>query len=143
VSHSHIRATPEPPPPLPQVAFGVFSRLAIFTCVVLAVAACLFLWYNYRNSTFFDRHQTVDGSVSDVRIAVDYPFDSGYGGRVVYKAEARVLFMAEGKPQNRWLPVAEPSTSTAWLRFQIPNPITKCIVYWVPGHLDNARCKLK
>jgi hypothetical protein len=110
---------------------------------MLAVVAAAFLWYNYRNSTFFERHETVDGTVSDVRIVVDRVIDGGYGGRILYKTEAHVRFTAEGKVRDRWLLAADPSSDASWLKLQIPTPIEKCIVYWVPGHLDNARCKLK
>jgi hypothetical protein len=143
VSHTHIRAQPEPPPPVPQVAFGVFTRLAAFTCLLLVVIAVAVVWHNYRNSTFLERYQTVDGTVSEVRIVVDRVIDAGYGGGVLYKTEAHVLFTAEGKLQDRWLLAAEPSRDTSWLKLQIPASIKKCIVYWVPGHLDSARCRLK
>jgi hypothetical protein len=111
--------------------------------VLLPVLAGGFLWNNYRNSTFWDRHESVDGTVSEVRIVVDSMHETLYGGSVVYRTEAHVSFSAEGQLQDRWLTAGEPSRSTAWLRFRIPSPIKKCIVYWAPGHLDSARCELK
>ena len=143
MSHSHIRAQPEPPPAIPQVARGVFARLAIFTCVLIPVMAGGFLWVNYRNSTFWERHNAVDGTVSEVRIVPDSMRESLLGGRVFYRTEAHVQFTAEGQSQDRWLIAGEPSSSTAWLRFKIPSSIKKCIVYWAPGHLESAQCELK
>jgi hypothetical protein len=117
--------------------------LAIFTGILLPVVAAGILWTNYRNSTFWERHEAVDGTVSEIRIVPDSKRETLYGGLVAYRTEAHVQFTAEGKLQDRWLIAGEPSTSTAWLKFKIPSPIKKCLVYWAPGHLEAARCDLK
>ena len=138
MSHSHIRddRTARLPAPRPQYAFW-----ACVCCIVLGVGA-YFLWSNLRASEFWERHSSVEGTVSETRVVVDHIRDGGYGGKIYYRLEARVTFHAEGQDQDRWLTVPADSMDRATLVALASGHPRNCRVYWVPGHADNAKCSL-
>jgi hypothetical protein len=136
MTHSHIRIH-EPLPPLkPQYAVW-----AILGCILIAVSA-LYFWSNLRADAFWEIHSSAEGTVSETRIVVDHVRDSGYGG-VVYRLEAHVSFKAEGRDQDRWLTVSTDTADRGMLMAKLATNPKTCRVYWVPGHPDNAKCKLR
>lgn len=95
MSHSHIRVHETAPQLKPQLAFWAF-----LVCIVLVVVS-LFLWSNLRGAEFWEKHSSVEGMVSDIRVVLDHALDSQYGGQIYYRLEAHVTFRAEGHEQDR------------------------------------------
>jgi hypothetical protein len=134
MSQSHIRVRREAPPAKPHYVFVAF----VF-CALVAVCASIF-WSNFRGSMFWETHSAAEGQVSETRVVVDRIIDSTYGGRVLYRLEAHVRFMAEGQMQERWMVVREDTHDRALLMAeQASNPKT-CEVYWTSGHPEDAGC---
>jgi hypothetical protein len=138
MSHTHIRVdkTAHLPAPRPQLAVWAWVG-----CIVLGVGA-YFLWSNLRASEFWERHSSVEGAVSDTRVVVDHIRDGGYGGHIDYRLEAHVTFHAEGQDHDLWLTVPSDSMDRATLNALASGHPKNCLVYWVPGHADIAKCKL-
>jgi hypothetical protein len=136
MSHSHIRVHETAPPPKPQYTFW-----ASVSCIVVCVIA-VFLWSNLRADEFWERHSSVEGTVTETRVVMDHIRDSQYGGHIYYRLEAHVRFRVEGKDQDRWLTVPQDSMDRATLTALATGHPKKCLVYWVPGHAENAKCKL-
>jgi hypothetical protein len=138
MSHSHIRVdkAAQLPTPKPQYVFW-----ACVTCIVLGVGA-YFLWSNLRASEFWERHSSVEGTVSETRVVVDHIRDGGYGGHIYYRLEALVAFHAEGQDEDRWLTVPADSMDRATLTALASGHPKSRLVYWIPGHADNAKCRL-
>ena len=84
----------------------------------------------------------VNGQLLETRIAVDYPWDGYYGGYILYHIEAKVLFTADGRQQERWLRASGMTSTRTTLRMKLASHPTRCTVYGVPGHLDHAKCQL-
>ena len=86
---------------------------------------------------------TATGTVQEARIVVDHTVDNEYGGQIHYRIEARVHYMVEGQEQDRWLTASEAMTERGLLVEELEPPPQTCLVYWVPRHPENARCRLK
>jgi hypothetical protein len=102
----------------------------------------VFLWGNVRADEFWQKHSTVEGTVSETRVVMDHIRDGKYGGRIYYRLEAHVFFRAEGKDQDRWLTVPQDSMDSTALTVLAGGNPKHCRVYWVPGFAENAKCKL-
>ena len=137
MSHTHIRAPKAPRQPVkPQYLFWI--------CVpVLVLGLCaVFFWSNFHASEFWDRHSTANGIILETRVDIDHTRDSLYGGIILYRLYAHVKFEANGQDQDRWLKVLTGTTSRLELLAKAATSPKACLVYWSPGHLENAECKI-
>ena len=137
MSHAHIRASKAPPQPIkPQYLFWICATLFLLSvCTV-------FFWSNFNASQFWDRHATADGMIVETRVVIDRVADYRYGGAILYRLDAHVKFKADGQDQDRWLRVQTGTTSRLELMTKAATDPKTCLVYWTPGHLENARCKM-
>src|SRR5262249_52075185 len=127
----------QPKPPQPVVWWHIALGLAILLIGVAAV----YLAANWVHS-FPSTHETATGKILEIRKVVDHTRDTLYGGKISYRAEAHVRFTADGQMQDRWIRASDDLPQDSLLLKLAANP-TECIVYWAPGHPENAKCSLK
>jgi hypothetical protein len=95
----------------------------------------------------YDWHSDLDdstakGKILETRIVVDHIRESYYGGRILYRIEARVKYQIQNGQQERWMAASEATSEREVLSFRLePSPIN-CLVHWPPKHPENARCQL-
>ena len=133
---SHPRA--QSPTAAHQAAIPVLDLRDSFLLSVYTV----FFWSNFNASQFWDRHATADGMIVETRVVIDRVADYRYGGAILYRLDAHVKFKADGQDQDRWLRVQTGTTSRLELMAKAATDPKTCLVYWTPGHLENARCKM-
>jgi len=135
MSQSRVRRPPEPPPPI------VWWPLALGSVAVLIVLAALYLTVNWIHS-FPSPRETTTGTILEIRRVVDTIRDTTYGGKIGYRFEAHVQYVADGQRQDRWLRASDDLPRESLL-IKLANHPTECLVYWPPGHPEDARCSLK
>jgi hypothetical protein len=101
----------------------------------------VFLAANWIHS-FPSTHETATGKILEIRKVVENTRDTLYGGKINYRLEARVQYLAGGQMQDRWLRASDDLTPESLLVKLASHP-TKCLVYWPPNHPENAKCSLK
>jgi hypothetical protein len=134
MSHSHVRVPRLPPQRHPGLEFVVAASIVV---LVASLAFGNFVW---RPSD--EDHVSATGSILETRIVVDHIFDSQYGGRIFYRIEARTSYEFQGQSQDRWLTASEITTARELLQAKLASRPKYCVVYWVPGHSENAKCRL-
>jgi hypothetical protein len=133
MSHTHIRA------PKPEPAKVRPLHLALICAPIMLLCACLpILWNHFGASVPQNNYATADGTIVETRVAIDRIADSAVGGGIAYRLDAHVKFSAGREDQDRW-PRVEIGTSS---RAELMAKAKTCLVYWTPGHLENAKCKM-
>ena len=135
MSKSHIRRPKQPPQPV------VWWRLALGAAILAASFAALCLIANWVHS-FPSTYETANGKILEIRKVVDGTRETGYGGTIVYGAEARVQYKFNGQTQDRWLRASDDLARESLLLKLAAHP-TECHVYWPPNHPENAKCSLE
>lgn len=115
-----------------HIALPVFLLLLLFFAAVGAV--------NCFNS-YAAPYATTPGKIVDIRKVPEGLINTGYGGRVFYRHEARVQFSLDGKPQDRWLRLTS-NASPHMLDVKLAASPQQCTVYWRSDRPENARCDL-
>ena len=134
MSHSHIRV----PRPAPQR--DPWLEFVVAASIVVLVA--LLAFGGFVGRSFDETNVTATGSILETRIVVDHILDSQYGGRIFYRIEARTSYEFQGQSQDRWLTASEITTARELLQAKLASRPKYCVVYWVPGHSENAKCRL-
>ena len=137
MSKRDIRRQSKPPQPI--VAGGIL-RSDLST--VLIMLAAVYLAANWIHS-FPSPHETATGTVLEIRKVIDNTRDALYGGKISYRLEAQVQYVADGQMQDRWLRALDDLTRESLLLKLAKRDPTKCLVYWPPNHPENAKCSLK
>jgi len=137
MSHSHIRI-----PKAESTKIRPLHLILVGAPLVLLCACLPFLWNHFGAPQPQDGHATVSGAILDTRVAVDRIRDGGQGGYVLYRLEAHVKFRADGRDQDRWLVVPSDSFDRLTLMAKAARHPKTCLIYWTPGHLENAKCKM-
>jgi len=86
--------------------------------------------------------ETATAKVLEVRKVVDHTQDTPNGGKIIYRAEAHVQYVADGKLQDRWLRVSDGLAQDSLLLKLAAHP-TECLAHWPTNHPEDARCSLK
>lgn len=134
---SQSRLTREPKPPRPIV----WWHIAVGLATLLIGVGAAFLAANWINS-YPSAYETAKGRIIEVRRVVDHTRDTLYGGKISYRAEAHVLYLANSQMQNRWVRVSD-DLSQETLLLKLASHPTECVVYWPPNHQEKAKCSLK
>lgn len=135
MSRSRITRQPEPPPVV------LWWHIALGLVFLFTAVAAVFFAANWIHSSPA-QYQTASGKILELRRVVDHTRDTLYGGRVYYRAEARVQYLADGRIQDRWLRASDDLPQESLLLKLSARP-TECIVYWPPNHPESARCSFK
>lgn len=77
-----------------------------------------------------------------MRRVVDHTRDTLYGGKIIYRAEAHVQYLADGRMQDRWVRASDDLPQESLLLKLAAHP-TECLVYWPPNQPENAKCSLR
>jgi hypothetical protein len=140
MSHSHIRAVV----PKTSEVIPLWLRLFAGACVVLVIAfTILFVTHPNPELGPVGGYRTAEGKILQTRIVIDHADNSTYAGRIFYRAEARVLFEQNGKPQDRWLVALGPTVDRGLLAVRLAAHPQTCHVYWAPDFPENPRCRLE
>jgi hypothetical protein len=134
MSHSHVRVLRLPPQRHPGLEFVVAASI-----VVLVASLAFGSFVGWQSD---EDHASATGSILETRIVVDHIFDSQYGGGIYYRIEARTSYEFQGRSQDRWLTASEITTTRQLLQAKLASHPKYCVVYWVPGHPENAKCHL-
>jgi hypothetical protein len=81
--------------------------------------------------------------VLETRIATVGSRESGQGGYILYRIEAHVRYSMDGATRDWWIPASDATSDRTGLQLQLVDAPRTCLVYWTPGHEDNARCELQ
>ncbi|HEY1576761.1 MAG TPA: hypothetical protein VGF82_06805 [Terracidiphilus sp.] len=119
----------------------VWWHIAFGLATMLSGVAAVYLVANWVHS-FPSKYETATGRILEIRKVVDHTRDTLYGGKISYRAEAHVSYMADGQVQNRWLRASDDLPQDSLLLKLAANP-AECLVYWPPSHPENAKCSLK
>jgi hypothetical protein len=135
MSQSRVGRQAKPPQPVVwwHVALGFATFLILLAAVYLAAN-----WIHSLPST----HETATRTILEIRKVVDNTRDTLYGGKINYRLEAHVQYVADGQLQDRWLRASDDLTRESLLLKLAAHP-TNCLVYWPPNHPENAKCSLK
>lgn len=101
----------------------------------------MYLASNWIHS-FSSKYETTTGKILEIRKVVDHTRETLYGGKITYRAEAHVQFLAAGHIQDRWV-LASDNLPEESLLLKLASHPTECLVYWPPSHPENAKCALK
>jgi hypothetical protein len=134
MSHRHIRVPRPAPQRRPPPEF-VLAAVVVVSIALLAVG-------NLVRLPSDESYVSASGSILETRIVVDHILDNEYGGRIFYRIEARTSYELEGRSQDRWLTASEIETARELLQAKLASHPKHCVVYWVPGHPENAKCRL-
>jgi hypothetical protein len=135
MSHSHVRVPRTPPQRRPRVE--VVLAASVFVAIAFLAFGSLFV-----GQPSDEVHASAIGSILETRIVVDHIVDSQYGGGIFYRIEARTSYDFQGQSQDRWLTASEITTARELLQAKLASHPKYCVVYWVAGHSENARCRL-
>jgi len=135
MSQAHIRERKQSLRPI------ISWRSVLGLVGVLAVSMVAYLAVNWVRS-LPSTSETATAKILEIRKVVDHTQDSLYGGRIIYRAEAHVQYVADNRVQDRWLRVSDGLTQDSLLLKLAAHP-TECLVHWSPNHPENARCSLK
>jgi hypothetical protein len=86
---------------------------------------------------------TAEGKIFDTKIVVDHTVESSYGGRILYRIEARVSYPILGHNQVQWMTASEVTPTRESLELKLAHHPQGCQVYWISGHPENAKCRLE
>jgi hypothetical protein len=136
MSHSHIRQAK--PPAAPSL---VWWHFALPLAAVLVLLGFVYLISNWIHS-FPSAYETANAEVLETRKVVEGTIDSRYGGKILYRFEAHVHYVVDGRMQDRWLRISDDPTRDAVLLKLAGHP-TQCVAYWPPKFPENARCLLR
>ena len=131
----HIRERMEPTQPI------IRGRSVLGLCGVVAVLVMAYPTINWIHSSPTES-ETATAKVLEVRKVVDHTQDTPYGGKIIYRAEAHVQYVADGKLQDRWLRVSDGMAQDSLLLKLAAHP-TECLAHWPTNHPEDARCSLK
>ena len=134
---SKSRITSQPKSSQPIVWWHIALGLAIFLILVVAVYLAA-NWIHSIPSTY----ETATGKILEIRKVVDHTRDTLYGGKISYRAEAHVRYLADGQIQDRWVRASDDLTQESLLLKLAAHP-NECLVYWPPSQPENAKCSLK
>ncbi len=134
MSQSHINK-PKHPAPM------VWWQLALSSAILLVFFAALFVMANWVHSVP-STYETATGQILEIRTVVDGTRDMGYGGKILYGAEAHVQYLLNGRMQDRWLRASDDLPRES-VPLKLAAHPTSCLVYWPPNHAENAKCSLK
>lgn len=134
---SQSRITKQPKPPQPIVGWHIVLGFTTFL-ILLAAVYLAANWIHSLSST----HETATGTILEIRKVFDNARDTLYGGKINYRLEAHVQYVADGQMQDRWLRASDDLTRES-LPLKLAAHPTKCLVYWLPNHPENAKCSLK
>ena len=134
MSQSHIKTQPQPPRPI------ACWQIVLSLCCVLVLLISAYLISNLIHSYPVPYEKTT-GTILEIRKVVDGTLDSRYGGKILYKFEAHVRYLEDGRQQDRWLRISAVTTEALLLK-RAAQP-THCIVYWPPDQPENAKCSLQ
>jgi hypothetical protein len=135
MSQAHIRERKQSLRPI------ISWRSVLGLVGVLAVSMVAYLAVNWVRS-LPSTSETATAKILEIRKVVDHTQDSLYGGRIIYRAEAHVQYVADNRVQDRWLRVSDGLTQDSLLLKLAAHP-TECLVHWSPNHPENARCSPK
>jgi|GEM_PF-6292966 len=135
MSHAHIHVA-KPAPPFKPVILVLFITGIVLLFACLYAGSIVYLSYE-------EAYETTTGSVLETRIVLDHVADTGRGGHIYYRVEARTRFEQSGQPQERWLVASKSSGNRELLGAALAENPKTCEVYWHPKHPENARCHLK
>jgi hypothetical protein len=135
MSQSRITRQPKPRQPV------VWWHIALGLTTLLIGIAAVYLLLNWIRS-FSSTSETTTAKILEIRKVVDHTHDTLYGGKIIYRAEAHVHYVAEGQVQDRWLHASDGLTQDS-LTLKLAAHPTECLVHWSPNHPENARCSLK
>ena len=134
---SQSRITGKPKPSQPIVGWHIALGLATILLMVVAV----YLAANWIHS-FPSTSETATGKILEIRKVVDHTRDTLYGGKISYRVEAHVRYLADGQTQDRWVRASDDLSQEGLLLKLAAHP-TECLVYWPPSHPENAKCSLR
>lgn len=137
MSQSHIRVRNETAGK--QRSYWFETTILVVTVLLALLYVATRFWSEPSNPDY----ETADAKVSETRIVVDHIRDSYYGGSIFYRIEAHAQYGSDGRPQDRWLTASEVTTDRWLLASKVAIQPERCEAYWVSGHPENARCRLK
>src|SRR4051812_2198527 len=122
MSHSHIRERKQSPLPIIRwrSVLGLAGVVAVFAGAYPTID-----WIRSSSSI----SETAPAKVLEVRKVVDHTQDTLYGGKIIYRAEAHVQYVADGQLQDRWLRVSDGLTQDSLLLKLAAHP-TECLAHW-------------
>src|SRR3569833_540065 len=118
MTEDHIRERKEPPQPI------IRGRSVLGLCGVVAVFVMAYPTINLIHSSP-TKSETATAKVLEVRKVIDHTQDTPYGGKIIYRAEAHVQYVADGILQERWLRVSDDLAQDSLLLKQAAHP-TAC-----------------
>ena len=131
----HIRERKEPTQRI------IRGRSVLGLCGVVAVLVMAYPMINWIRSSP-PKSETATAKVLKVRKVIDHTQDTPYGGKIIYRAEAHVQYVGDGKLQDRWLRVSDGLAQDSLLLKLAAHP-TECLAHWPTNHPEDARCSLK
>ena len=137
MSQGHIRVRKQTPGQ--QRSYWFETAILIVTVLLTLLYFATRFWSEPANPDY----ETADANVSETRIVVDHFRESYYGSSIFYRTEVHVQYELEGRMQDRWLTASEVTTERWRLASKVAAQPTRCEVYWVPVHPENAKCRLK
>lgn len=135
MSQRRITRNAKPPQPI------VWWHVALGLTILLTGIAAAFLTINWVHS-LPSNYETATGKILEMRKVVDHTSDTLYGGKISYRADAHVRYLADDQMQDRWIRASDDLSQESLLLKLASHP-TECLVYWPPRHPENAKCSLK
>lgn len=86
---SQSRVTRQAKPPQPIVRWLI--ALGVATVLIVAAVYLAANWIHSLSSTY----ETTAGTILEIRKVVDHTRDTLYGGKIIYRAEAHVRYLAD------------------------------------------------
>ena len=107
---------------------------------LIAAPALVMMLRSLRSSP--STYTMATAKVLEVRKVVDHTQDTKDGGKIIYRGEAHVQYVADGQMQDRWLRISNNMSQDSLLLKLASHP-SDCLVYWSPNRPENAKCSLK
>ncbi len=125
-------------------------RLEILVIAVFLTLPLLYVWVK-SSGWLRPSYESTLGTILETRIVMDHAVDHYSGGSISYRMEAHVRYSippngasaASVKSEERWLVVNEITTSIALLNIVQRQQPKTCLVYWISGHPETAKCKVE
>lgn len=118
---------------------GREKLLGGIVAVAVLLLAALFM---VSRLSVHEHHHYAQGKVLVARIVTDHGEEGFMGGKVYYRIDADVRFVADGEPHEQWMPASETTEDRESLVLKLAEKPERCTVTWVPGHVEHARCRL-
>jgi hypothetical protein len=136
MSHSHIERSK---PPHRTTISG--WRFALCSAALVLLVEVFYLASNWM-LPFPAAHDSAEAKILEIRKVVDHTHDSLFGGKIFYRVEAHVQYVANGQLQDRWLRIAD-DLPIEKLLVRLADHPGHCLAQWLPHPSENATCSLK